>query len=57
MKKIGIIGLGIVGKTLFAWSKKFKLNMYLLKKSIFVLKNYGFKAFIKKAIRLKILLL
>jgi len=23
MKKIGIIGLGIVGKTLFAWLKKF----------------------------------
>ena len=28
--------------------------MYLLKKSIFVLKNYGLKAFIKKAIRFPI---
>jgi len=28
--------------------------MYLIKKSIFVLKNYGLKAFIKKAIRFPI---
>ena len=57
MKKIGIISLGVVEKTLFAWSKKFKLNMYLLKKLIFVLKNYGLKDFIKKSKRLNILLL
>jgi hypothetical protein len=28
--------------------------MYIIKKSIFVLKNYGLKAFIKKAIRFPI---
>jgi pyrroline-5-carboxylate reductase len=26
MKKIGIIGLGVVGKTLFAWLKKKKID-------------------------------
>jgi hypothetical protein len=33
---------------------KEKLNMYLIKKSNFVLKNYGLKVFIKKAIRFPI---
>ncbi len=38
MKKIGIIGLGIVGKALFDWVKKKKLEVYGYDKIIFI--NY-----------------
>jgi len=36
--KIGIIGLGIVGKTLFDWFKKKKFEVYGYDKIIFI--NY-----------------
>ncbi|MEM5832365.1 MAG: hypothetical protein QXT38_03595 [Candidatus Aenigmatarchaeota archaeon] len=38
--KIGIIGLGIVGKTLFDWVKKKKFEAYGYDKIIFMIMKY-----------------